>query len=375
MVIENFIFMSTIYRKYRPQKFFELVGQNHIKITLQNEIRMGKLAHAFIFAGPRGIGKTTTARILAKTINCLNNQEEPTEPCDRCAVCQEITFGKSFDVIEIDAASHTGVDNVRENIITTAKISPAHFKYRVFIIDEVHMLSSAAFNALLKILEEPPRNVIFILATTEIHKVPATIISRCQRFDFKKVSPKEIVSLLASIADKEKIKIDKKVLENIARISGGSIRDAESVLGQILTLGEEEVGLEEADLILPRSDFNLILELLKYLAKKETSSAIGFINRIVFEGINLAQFANDLIEILRKILLAKIGGNLEQFSIELDESLEKEIIDLTKELNLESVMAMIEIFSRRKPEIKSSEIIQLPLELAVIEVVEKIVKI
>jgi DNA polymerase-3 subunit gamma/tau len=366
--------MSTLYRKYRPQKFSELVGQNHIKITLQNEIRMGKLAHAFIFAGPRGIGKTTTARLLAKTINCLNNKDEPTEPCNACFACQEITNTIAFDVIEIDAASHTGVDNVRENIITTAKISPARLKYRVFIIDEVHMLSGAAFNALLKILEEPPPNVVFILATTEIHKVPATIISRCQRFDFKKISPKEIVVLLASIAEKEKIKIDKKVLENIARISGGSIRDAESVLGQILALGEREVGLEEADLILPRSDFNLILELLKYLAKKEAPAAIGFMNKIVFEGINLNQFTGDLIEILRKTLLQKIGGNLEQFTLQLDETLEKEIIDLNQTLTLTDIIMMIEIFSRRKLEIKSSEIIQLPLELAVIEITEKIGK-
>mgnify|MGYP001294610995 CR=1 FL=1 len=191
---------ATLYRKYRPQKFSDLVGQNHIKITLQNEIKTNKLAHAFIFAGPRGVGKTTTARILAKAINCQDNEKDQTEPCNSCSACQEITGSRALDVVEIDAASHTGVDNVRENIITTAKLSPARLKYRVFIIDEVHMLSISAFNALLKILEEPPKNVIFILATTEIHKVPVTIISRCQRFDFKRVSAKEIVNLLATIA-------------------------------------------------------------------------------------------------------------------------------------------------------------------------------
>lgn len=362
----------TLYRKYRPQKFSDLVGQNHIKITLQNEIKMGKLAHAFIFTGPRGVGKTTTARILAKTINCLDNEKNPTEPCNVCSSCEEITTGRAFDVIEIDAASHTGVDNVRENIITTAKINPARLKYRVFIIDEVHMLSISAFNALLKILEEPPKNVIFILATTEIHKVPLTIISRCQRFDFRKVSLKDIIEVLSAVADKEQIKIDRKVLENIARASAGSIRDAESTLGQILALGEKEISLAEADIVLPRSDFNLVLELLNHLSKKETPLAIAFINRIVFEGVNLNQFTTDLIEILRKALLQKIGNNLEQFSIELDENLEKEIINFNQNLNIPDIIMMIEVLSKRKMEIRYSEIIQLPLELAAVEIIENI---
>ncbi len=193
---------QAIYIKYRPALFEDLVGQNHIKVTLQNEIENNRIAHAYLFSGPRGVGKTTTARLLAKAINC--EDKKTTEACDKCSFCKEINAKRSMDVIEIDAASHTGVDNVRENIIENSRFTPQHLKYKVFIIDEVHMLSLSAFNALLKTLEEPPEHVIFILATTEIHRVPETIISRCQRFDFKRVNIDDLISRLKYIAGKEK---------------------------------------------------------------------------------------------------------------------------------------------------------------------------
>lgn len=173
-----------------------MTNQNHVKITLQNEIETDKVAHAYLFCGPRGIGKTTAARLLAKAVNCERRKASESEPCNECDSCKEITSGRDLDIVEIDAASHTGVDNVRENIVTNAKFSPSRRKYKVFIIDEVHMLSTSAFNALLKTIEEPPARVIFIMATTEVHKIPATIISRCQRFDFKKISRREVVERL-----------------------------------------------------------------------------------------------------------------------------------------------------------------------------------
>src|SRR5680860_74724 len=186
--------MSTLYRDYRPSNFSQVFGQNHVKIALQNEIASNKLAHAYLFCGPRAVGKTTLARVLAKSVNCPNRKDGNSEPCDTCPSCLSISNGSNLDIVEIDAASNTGVDNVRENIIASARVVSGRGKYRIFIIDEVHMLSISAWNALLKTLEEPPKNVIFISCTTEIHKVPATIISRCERYDFKRISIADIVS-------------------------------------------------------------------------------------------------------------------------------------------------------------------------------------
>jgi DNA polymerase-3 subunit gamma/tau len=359
---------QTLYQKYRPQSFKDVVSQNHIKITLQNEIETGKTAHAYLFYGPRGIGKTTMARLLAKALNCENRKEKESEPCNKCSSCLEITAGRSIDVIEMDAASQTGVDNVRENIIQNARFSPSKSKYKVFIIDEVHMLSPAAFNALLKIIEEPPKHVIFILATTEIHKVPATIISRCQRFDYKRAGLEDIVTSLSLIMQQEGIKIAKEVLENIARHSEGSIRDAQSLLGQVLALGEKDITAAQAELIIPKSNFDLVADFVEYLVHKNTEGGISLINKMIEEGVDLNQFSVDLIEFLRKMLLYKISGGLKGFSFELDENIEKKISQLQKEWEVRKIASVIEIFILKKQELKYSSIIQLPLELAVVEI-------
>jgi DNA polymerase-3 subunit gamma/tau len=360
--------MSTLYREYRPKNFEEIVGQNHIKLTLEHEIESGKLAHAYLFCGPRGIGKTTIARIFAKAINCTVRKEGEHEPCNACEACVNIVNGQNLDIIEIDAASHTGVDNVRENIISASRISPNSLKYKVFIIDEVHMLSASAFNAMLKILEEPPENVIFILCTTEVHKIPATIISRCQRFDFKRISIPGVVKKLQYIASKENITVDKSILESIARHSEGHLRDAESLFGQVVSIGGKEITAEEADLVIPRSDLGEAVRLIAALAKKDAGTGIAIVNKLVNDGVDLKRFLADTIEILRKIMLAKINPALaERLSLELGESLEKAVNKLIGEIELVFVIRSMEKFVKARQEIRGSFITQLSIEIAIAE--------
>ncbi len=360
--------MSTLYRDYRPQKFSEILGQNHIKITLQNEISANKLAQAFLFCGPRAVGKTTLARVLAKTVNCLERKDGEFEPCNKCASCLSTTLGKNLDVVEIDAASNTGVDNVRENIISFSRLTPANNKFKVFIIDEVHMLSLSAFNALLKIIEEPPTYVIFILCTTEIQKVPLTIISRCERYDFKRISVNDIVKKLSLIASTEKISIDSEVLEAVARRSGGHLRDAESILGQIFSLGDKNISLEQAELVIPHYNSNEAVSLLDYLSRKDAAKAVSLINDLVDSGVNLKNFTGELIALLRKIILNKVSPSLaDNLGLNLGESLEARINLISNNLNWEQLILFIRRFLESYNDNKNSLISQLPLELAVID--------
>jgi len=360
--------MSTLYRDYRPSNFSQVFGQNHVKITLQNEISTDKLAHAYLFCGPRAVGKTTLARVLAKAINCTNRQENESEPCNHCASCLSISAGSNLDIVEIDAASNTGVDNVRENIIASARIVSGSVKYRVFIIDEVHMLSISAWNALLKTLEEPPKNVIFILCTTEIHKVPATIISRCERYDFKRISVADIVSKLQNIISQEKVEVETEVLEAIARQSGGHLRDAESLLGQVLSLGEGKITWDQAELIVPRHHHNEIIDLLEFVSKKDVSRSIKLINTIVDSGLNLKNFVGEGIVVLRKILLSKANSGLaESLGLDLGDTLEIRISALAAELKIDQIILYLESFVTVYNNLNSSFIVQLPLEMKIVE--------
>ncbi len=360
---------QALYRKYRPVRFSDLVGQNHIKITMQNELEQDRVAHAYLFSGPRGVGKTTTARLLAKAVNCKDRKG--TEACNNCDFCKEISLGKSMDVIEIDAASHTGVDNVRENIIENSRFTPQRNKYKIFIIDEVHMLSISAFNALLKTLEEPPEHVIFILATTEIHRVPETIISRCQRFDFKRVSVEELVKRMKLIANAEGVKVEEKLLINVAHRSEGSVRDAEVLLTQLISLGDKEITSEKAELVIPRSNINQIVELFELLISNNGRESISLINKLIEDGVNIPDFSKDLIDFMRRILILKSSGSSQELEIlSIDENKLKDIKRIIQKITLGKIIEMIDILIKRNNEIKYSNIIQLPLELAVLEIVD-----
>jgi len=360
--------MSTLYRDYRPQNFLEILGQNHIKITLQNEISASKIAQAYLFCGPRAVGKTTLARVLAKAVNCQRLQAGEFEPCNECANCRSITAGKNLDVVEIDAASNTGVDNVRDNIIAFSRLMPAGNKYKVFIIDEVHMLSLSAFNALLKIIEEPPTYVIFILCTTEVHKVPLTIISRCERFDFKRISVNEIVKKLTYIATAEKITIDKEVLEAVARRSGGHLRDAESLLGQIFSLGDKKITLEQAELVIPHYNSHEAVDLLEFLSRKDAAKAVGLVNSLADSGVNIKNFTAEVINILRKIMLNKLSPSLvENLGLDLGENLEMRLSQVAGSLGWEQIFILTRRFLEVYNDNKNPLIAQLPLEIAIAE--------
>ncbi|HBA36422.1 TPA: hypothetical protein DCZ15_00945 [Candidatus Falkowbacteria bacterium] len=360
--------MSTLYRDYRPQNFSEVLGQNHIKITVQNEISAGRLANAYLFCGPRAVGKTTLARVLAKAVNCENKKDGEYEPCNKCASCRSITAGRHMDIVEIDAASNTGVDNVRENIIAFSRLTPSGAKFKVFIIDEVHMLSLSAFNALLKIIEEPPSYVIFVLCTTEVQKVPGTIISRCERFDFKRISINEIVKKLSYISVQEKMEIDQEVLEAVARRSGGHLRDAESLLGQIFSLGDKKITTEQAELVIPHYNSNEAVDLLDHLSRKDAAKAIALINNLTDSGVNVKVFTGEIISILRKVMLNKLSPELaDNLGLDFGESLEKRLSQAADTLKWEQLTLFTRRFLEASSDNKNPLIPQLPLELAVVE--------
>ena len=299
--------MTVLYRKYRPKTFAEVAGQEHVKAALANEAAAGRVAHSYLFSGPRGVGKTSIARIFAKAINCRKRSASG-DPCGACESCLEIAENRALDVIEIDAASHTGVDNVREQVIENARFAPSKLAYKVFIIDEVHMLSTSAFNALLKTLEEPPSQVVFILATTELHKLPATVVSRCQRFDFRKIPSAALIARLDRLAGDEGVAVDADVLQTVARMSEGCLRDAESLLGQLFALGEKRLTAETAALVLPMISAEAVDELLKSLLRKDAASALAVWERLMSAGSDPQRAVAELSERCRETMLSLVKG-------------------------------------------------------------------
>lgn len=299
---------ETLYRKYRPQTFGDVAEQEHVLRTITRQLATNTIAHAYLFSGPRGVGKTTIARLLAKALNCENRSMDVFEPCNVCSACTDFVEGRMLSCVEIDAASQTGVDNVRENIIENARFAPTRGKYKVFILDEVHMLSSSSFNALLKTLEEPPAHAVFILATTELHKIPATIASRCQRFEFHRVPPNVMMPRLATIAAKESVQVDEPVLAQIARLSEGCLRDAESLLGQVIALGEKHITLEIASLVLPMTNLALVADVVDDVVRNEYRSALDRINTFVNDGGSVKHFTEELLEYVRSVMFASLGN-------------------------------------------------------------------
>src|SRR5881628_1911784 len=306
---------QVIARKFRPQVFEDVVGQKPIIQTLQNAIQKDRIGHAYLFCGPRGVGKTTTARILAKSLDCA---EGPTiTPCNRCPACEEISSGRSIDVFEIDAASNTGVDNIRE-LRENAKYAPARSRYKIFIIDEVHMLSTSAFNALLKILEEPPPHVIFIMATTERHKLPATILSRCQQFTFRTIPAAEIHEHLRQIAKREGVTIAERALSYIVKAAEGSMRDAQSLLDQIISFSGQEVAGEDVRDVLGFIPSEILDRTLDALAERDSKALLEIVGIVVDQGLNLQQFVREFIGKVRDLLISRLGlqekisGNAEE---------------------------------------------------------------
>ncbi|MDU6116074.1 MAG: DNA polymerase III subunit gamma/tau [Paeniclostridium sordellii] len=341
---------KALYRAYRPQNFKDVVGQNHIIRTLKNQIQNNNVGHAYLFCGTRGTGKTSTAKIFARAVNCENSIDE--EPCNECEVCKDILNDNIMDVIEIDAASNNSVDDIRE-IRENVKYTPAKCKYKVYIIDEVHMLSQGAFNALLKTLEEPPSYVIFILATTEPHKIPATILSRCQRFDFKRVTVKDMATRMKEICDDVNIEVDERALNLIARNSQGALRDALSILDQCMSFSEGNIEYKDVVDLLGTVNIEQLFEMAEYVIKEDTKKCLEILNEFVIWGKDIKNLVDDLIDHFRNLMVCKVSKDLDEII-----SLPDETVELLKSqsslIETNEIIRILNILSTTQDAIKSS---------------------
>ncbi|MGL4623678.1 MAG: DNA polymerase III subunit gamma/tau [Culicoidibacterales bacterium] len=344
---------KALYRSYRPQTFFDVVGQHHITQTFQNAILQQKFTHAYLISGPRGTGKTTLAKIFAKAVNCLNLQPNA-EPCNQCAVCTGVNDGSLSDIVEIDAASNNGVDEIRE-LREKAKYAPTLAKYKVYIIDEVHMLSTGAFNALLKTLEEPPKHVIFVLATTELHKIPVTIISRCQRFEVKKMTELQIVERLNYVLTQEAIEFEQEAMTLIARLSDGGMRDALSLLDQVISYCSERIRLNDVYDVAGIATSEQVKEFLLALNEQNDQQVLTVIEQLFESGKDLNQFIEQLLLLLRDILIAKTQT-----------SQQKELLGLAKSFELSFFYQAIETFNACQHQMKYTSFPRLLLETTAI---------
>ena len=353
-------------RKWRPQKFSELIGQEHIVRTLSNAIELERVSHAFLFSGTRGVGKTTTARIIARVLNC---EKGPTiDPCGVCTFCTEITAGNCIDVQEIDGASNNGVQEVRD-LIDNVQYATSAARYKVYIIDEVHMLSKSAFNALLKTLEEPPPRVIFIFATTELIKIPETILSRCQCFEFKPLSQPQITQQLELICEQENIEIEKRGLEDISKIGAGSMRDAQSLLDQVIAYSGRKVNSESVEAVLGIVGGNTLETFVDKLIDRQPAALVSLIQEIVRQGKDLGLFCRSLMEYLRNLLIVKISKepegllNSHTYSLEI---LKKQ----AENFQADELQVMFAILTRAEMEMKRSSLSQMVFEMALLRLIE-----
>ena len=354
-----------LYRKFRPNNFTEVKGQDHIVTTLKNQIKSGRIGHAYLFTGTRGTGKTSVAKLLAKTVNCENPNEG--NPCNECSMCKGIMSATSMNVIEIDAASNNGVENVRE-IVEEVRYSPTEGKYKVYIIDEVHMLSTGAFNALLKTIEEPPSYVIFILATTEVHKIPVTILSRCQRYDFKRITIDIIADRLRELMDEEKLDVEDKAIRYIARMADGSLRDALSLLDQCISFYLDQTLTYDNVLdVLGTVDTKVFSQLLEAVSNQDVLRCIRILDEVETGGRELSQFVIDFIWYLRNLLLVKTTENVNDIIIDIAtenlELLKKEAESMDEDI----IMRYIRIFSELSNQIRYAPRKRVLLEMALIK--------
>jgi DNA polymerase-3 subunit gamma/tau len=356
---------TALYRKFRPDIFEDVKGQDHIVNTLRNQIKADRIGHAYLFTGTRGTGKTTIAKLFAKAVNCENPVDG--SPCGNCRSCQTIASGASVNVIEIDAASNNGVDNIRE-IIDEVAYSPVEGKYKVYIIDEVHMLSIGAFNALLKTLEEPPSYVIFILATTEVHKIPITILSRCQRYDFKRITIDTIADRLRELMDKEQVQVEDKALKYIAKTADGSMRDALSLLDQCIAFHfGEELSYDKVLDVLGAVDTEVFARLLELIREHNVTGCISLLEEVVMQGRELTQFVADITWYLRNLLLAKTSdGDIEDVIDMSSDNLER-LKSEASQMDAEDIMRYIRIFSELSGQIKYATQKRILIEMTLIK--------
>ncbi len=341
---------KALYRAYRPQTFKDVVGQEHIIRTLKNQIQNNNVGHAYLFCGTRGTGKTSTAKIFARALNCQNSVDE--EPCNECEVCKDILSDTIMDVIEIDAASNNSVDDIRE-IRENVKYTPAKCKYKVYIIDEVHMLSQGAFNALLKTLEEPPSYVIFILATTEPHKIPATILSRCQRFDFKRVTVKDMSTRMKEICDDVNIVVDDRALNLIARNSQGALRDALSILDQCMSFSENDIEYKDVVDLLGTVNIEQLFEMAEYVIKEDTKKCLEILNEFVVWGKDIKNLIDDLIDHFRNLMVCKVSSDLDEI-ISLPEEIVEQLKAQASTIEVNDIIRILNILSTTQDAIKVS---------------------
>ncbi len=341
---------KALYRAYRPQTFKDVVGQEHIIKTLKNQIQNNNVGHAYLFCGTRGTGKTSTAKIFARAVNCEDSVNE--EPCNECEVCKDILNDNNMDVIEIDAASNNSVDDIRE-IRENVKYTPAKCKYKVYIIDEVHMLSQGAFNALLKTLEEPPSYVIFILATTEPHKIPATILSRCQRFDFKRVTVKDMSSRMKEICEDVNVEVDDRALNLIARNSQGALRDALSILDQCMSFSENKIEYKDVVDLLGTVNVEQLFEMADYVIKEDTKKCLEILNEFVIWGKDIKNLIDDLIDHFRNLMVCKVSNDLDEI-ISLPEEIINQLKSQAETIETNEIIRILNILSVTQDDIKAS---------------------